>query len=208
MSPLASSAMAPASRVIAAQFGVTNPTVTALLTSMFVAGYGKLSNLVGKPHAGFLISFFKAFGPLILGPLSEVFGRVRVLQAANFWFLGMSPLKAVLPYIDTLLIAVPSFSVELRVCFCAERGGDVGIPVPIRVWRQRDSLGALSWDFLVIIESHHFLSRSGAVSWETCGEQSNAVRPSQSIRSCPSSDLLLDQYVVLGLPSGVIGDGW
>ena len=138
MSPLASSAMAPASRVIAAQFGVTNPTVTALLTSMFVAGYGKLSTLVGKPHAEILLTFFKAFGPLILGPLSEVFGRVRVLQAANFWFLGMSLLKAILPYVYTLLIAVLSFSVELWVCFCAERGGDVGIPVPIRVWRQRD----------------------------------------------------------------------
>lgn len=27
-------------------------------------------------------------GPLILGPLSEIFGRSRVLQLANLWYLG------------------------------------------------------------------------------------------------------------------------
>ena len=30
-------------------------------------------------------------GPLVLGPLSEVFGRARVLQAANLWYLGIAP---------------------------------------------------------------------------------------------------------------------
>lgn len=28
-----------------------------------------------------------AFGPLFLGPLSEIFGRVRVLQIANLFFM-------------------------------------------------------------------------------------------------------------------------
>lgn len=28
-----------------------------------------------------------AFGPLLLGPLSEIFGRVIVLQLANLWYL-------------------------------------------------------------------------------------------------------------------------
>ncbi|TBU33785.1 MFS general substrate transporter [Dichomitus squalens] len=64
MSPVSSSMMAPTSHRIAAQFGVTNETVVALLTSMFLAP-----------------------GPLILGPMSEVFGRQRVLQLANFWYL-------------------------------------------------------------------------------------------------------------------------
>ncbi|TBU49487.1 MFS general substrate transporter [Dichomitus squalens] len=67
MSPVSSSMMAPTSHRIAAQFGVTNETVVALLTSMFLGGY--------------------APGPLILGPMSEVFGRQRVLQLANFWYL-------------------------------------------------------------------------------------------------------------------------
>lgn len=29
-----------------------------------------------------------AFGPLFLGPLSEIYGRSLVLQAANMWYLG------------------------------------------------------------------------------------------------------------------------
>ncbi|KAH9929016.1 MFS polyamine transporter [Epithele typhae] len=68
LSPLSSAMMAPAGDIIAAQFGVTNSSVSALLTSIFVLGY--------------------VFGPLLLGPLSEVYGRARVLQAANFWYLA------------------------------------------------------------------------------------------------------------------------
>ena len=42
MSPVSSSMMAPASDRIAAEFGVTNQTVIALLTSIFLGGYGAL----------------------------------------------------------------------------------------------------------------------------------------------------------------------
>lgn len=34
-----------------------------------------------------MLIFPLAFGPLIFGPLSEIFGRVRVLQATNLFFL-------------------------------------------------------------------------------------------------------------------------
>ncbi|KAI0636206.1 MFS polyamine transporter [Trametes polyzona] len=68
ISPVSSSMMAPASNQIAEQFGITNTSVIALLTSVFVAAY--------------------AFGPLLLGPLSELFGRSRVLQLANMWYLA------------------------------------------------------------------------------------------------------------------------
>ncbi|KAI0329280.1 MFS polyamine transporter [Cubamyces sp. BRFM 1775] len=68
ISPVSSSMMAPASEQIAQEFGITNSSVIALLTSVFVAAY--------------------AFGPLILGPLSELFGRSRVLQLANMWYLA------------------------------------------------------------------------------------------------------------------------
>ena len=37
-----------------------------------------------------------AFGPLFLGPLSEIFGRSRVLQIANLWYLGKFAFIAVL----------------------------------------------------------------------------------------------------------------
>ena len=43
MSPVSSSMMAPASKRIAAHFNVTNPTLIALQTSMFLGGYGALS---------------------------------------------------------------------------------------------------------------------------------------------------------------------
>ncbi len=37
-----------------------------------------------------MTSYFIAVGPLVLGPLSEIYGRSRVLQIANLFFLGKS----------------------------------------------------------------------------------------------------------------------
>ncbi|KAI0751877.1 MFS polyamine transporter [Daedaleopsis nitida] len=68
MSPLSSSMMAPASERISELYGVTNTSVIALFTSIYVLGY--------------------AFGPLALSPISELYGRARVLQAGNFWYLA------------------------------------------------------------------------------------------------------------------------
>ncbi|TCD61997.1 hypothetical protein EIP91_007637 [Steccherinum ochraceum] len=67
-SPLASSMCAPASSKMAEEFGVHSIVVTEMMTSTFVLAY--------------------AVGPLFLGPLSEIFGRSRVLQLANLWFLA------------------------------------------------------------------------------------------------------------------------
>ncbi|PCH40176.1 MFS polyamine transporter [Wolfiporia cocos MD-104 SS10] len=68
ISPVSSSMIAPASDQLAEQFGITNSAVIALLTSIFILAY--------------------ALGPLFLGPLSEIFGRSRVLQLANLWYLA------------------------------------------------------------------------------------------------------------------------
>ncbi|KAJ7680192.1 major facilitator superfamily domain-containing protein [Mycena olivaceomarginata] len=59
--------IAPASPQVAAHFGITNEVVIGLITSIFVLAY--------------------AIGPLFLGPLSEIFGRNRVIQGANLWYL-------------------------------------------------------------------------------------------------------------------------
>ncbi|KAJ3980600.1 MFS polyamine transporter [Lentinula detonsa] len=67
ISPVSSSMVAPATETIAAQFGITNDVLIAMTTSIFVLAY--------------------AIGPLILGPLSEIYGRSRVLQAANMFYL-------------------------------------------------------------------------------------------------------------------------
>ncbi|KIP12227.1 hypothetical protein PHLGIDRAFT_62113 [Phlebiopsis gigantea 11061_1 CR5-6] len=68
ISPVSSSMIAPATQQIAEQFNLTSSVVIALTTSIFVLAY--------------------AFGPLFLGPLSEIYGRSRVLQAANLWYLA------------------------------------------------------------------------------------------------------------------------
>ncbi|KAI5120744.1 hypothetical protein M0805_007818 [Coniferiporia weirii] len=67
ISPVSSSMVAPATDQIAKEFGTTNTVIIAMTTSVFVLGY--------------------ALGPLFFGPLSEVYGRSRVLQITNVWYL-------------------------------------------------------------------------------------------------------------------------
>ncbi|KAG0708662.1 MFS polyamine transporter [Suillus ampliporus] len=67
ISPVSSSIIAPASLQVAAVFGIKSDVVISLTTSIFVLGYG--------------------VGPFLLGPLSEIYGRSRVLQTANAWYL-------------------------------------------------------------------------------------------------------------------------
>ncbi|KAI9706222.1 MAG: hypothetical protein M1812_008245 [Candelaria pacifica] len=67
ISPVSSSAVAPALTSIASELNITNEVELQLTLSIFVLAY--------------------AIGPLILGPLSEVYGRVPVLQLSNLFFL-------------------------------------------------------------------------------------------------------------------------
>lgn len=68
ISPVSSSMVAPAIDQVASAFGIDNDVVLALTTSIFVLAF--------------------AMGPLFLGPLSEIYGRSRVLQLSNLWFLA------------------------------------------------------------------------------------------------------------------------
>ncbi|CUS11003.1 unnamed protein product [Tuber aestivum] len=67
ISPAASSMIAPALGRIAEGFEITEEIETYMMLSVFVLGY--------------------VFGPLVLGPLSEIYGRVPVLQLANLFFV-------------------------------------------------------------------------------------------------------------------------
>ncbi|KAF9458415.1 MFS polyamine transporter [Collybia nuda] len=67
ISPISSSMVAPATTQIAREFGVTSTAIIAMMTSVFILGY--------------------ALGPLLLGPLSEIYGRSRVLQFSNLFYL-------------------------------------------------------------------------------------------------------------------------
>ncbi|KAG1744785.1 major facilitator superfamily domain-containing protein [Suillus lakei] len=60
--------VAPATDQVASTFEIDNNVINALTTSIFVLAY--------------------AFGPLFVGPMSEIYGRSRVLQLANLWYLA------------------------------------------------------------------------------------------------------------------------
>ncbi|KAF9560805.1 MFS polyamine transporter [Agrocybe pediades] len=68
ISPISSSMIAPASMQVAEDFGITSSFIIALTTSVFILGY--------------------CVGPLFLGPLSEIYGRSRVLQLSNLFYLA------------------------------------------------------------------------------------------------------------------------
>ncbi|KZV76811.1 MFS polyamine transporter [Peniophora sp. CONT] len=68
ISPVSSSMIAPAMGQLQEAFGITSTVILAMTTSVFVLAY--------------------AFGPLFLGPLSELYGRSRVLQISNMWYLA------------------------------------------------------------------------------------------------------------------------
>lgn len=59
--------VAPALTAIAKEFHITNEVESQLTLSIFVLAY--------------------AIGPLFLGPLSEIYGRVPVLQLSNLFYL-------------------------------------------------------------------------------------------------------------------------
>ena len=59
--------VAPALEDIADDFDIESDFLQAFVMSVFLLGY--------------------AAGPFVIGPLSEVFGRVKMLQISNAWFL-------------------------------------------------------------------------------------------------------------------------
>jgi len=67
ISPVSSSMVAPALTAIAREYNITNEVEQSLTLSIFVLAY--------------------AIGPLFLGPLSEMYGRVIVLQTSNLLYL-------------------------------------------------------------------------------------------------------------------------
>ena len=66
LSPMSSSVVAPSLLQIQRDFGVTNDVERQMMLSVFILAY--------------------AVGPLSLGPLSEMYGRVPVLQSAGIFF--------------------------------------------------------------------------------------------------------------------------
>jgi MFS family permease len=88
--PISSTMIAPASGQLAEHFDIHSTVLLAMTTSIFVLSYGG-NFVVLTADSIRSLQFFAviiAFGPLFLGPLSEIYGRSHVLQISNLWFLG------------------------------------------------------------------------------------------------------------------------
>ncbi|KAE8548214.1 hypothetical protein EYB25_010008 [Talaromyces marneffei] len=84
VSPLASSMFAPALTSAAADFHVTNVTLLSFSVTIYLLGY--------------------TFGPLVLAPLSEIYGRRIVLSCANWFFVVWQIGCALSPNISALIV--------------------------------------------------------------------------------------------------------
>jgi len=96
--------MAPATPNISSEFGITSSAEAALVTSIFVLAYGALS--IPLPFRTFPAELTQSLQrwvhwyaaqryistpshlslQKVLGPLSEIYGRVRVIQGSNVFF--------------------------------------------------------------------------------------------------------------------------
>ncbi|EHK46037.1 uncharacterized protein TrAtP1_013129 [Trichoderma atroviride] len=84
VSPLASSMLSPAIEYVGAEFGVTNEAILSFTVSIYLLGY--------------------SFGPLLLAPLSEIYGRRIVLSSANWFFVVWQIGCAKAPNIASLIV--------------------------------------------------------------------------------------------------------
>ncbi|KAH8830731.1 MFS general substrate transporter [Flagelloscypha sp. PMI_526] len=83
VTPLASSMMAPGLLETSKQYNIQNPTVLALTLSIFQLSF--------------------ALGPLVLAPLTEIYGRTWVLHLANIFFLLFNVGCALSPTVGSLI---------------------------------------------------------------------------------------------------------
>ncbi|KAJ5819584.1 hypothetical protein N7474_005175 [Penicillium riverlandense] len=99
ISPVTSSMIAPALQSMASDLHITDQVLSQLTLSVFVLAY--------------------AVGPLFLGPLSEIYGRVIVLQLANLFYL-----------VFNIGCGVAQTKVQMIVCrFFAGLGGSAPLAV-------------------------------------------------------------------------------
>ncbi|RMZ83010.1 hypothetical protein DV737_g1768, partial [Chaetothyriales sp. CBS 132003] len=83
LTPLASSMVAPGVPLIMEEFNTTNQTIGSFIVSIYVLGY--------------------AIGPLLLAPMSELYGRLPVYHICNIFFLIWTLACALAPNMGSLL---------------------------------------------------------------------------------------------------------
>ncbi len=95
LTPLASSMVAPGTTDILTDFRSTNATLGSFIVSIFILGY--------------------AIGPLLIAPMSELYGRLPVYHACNTLFVVWSLACAFAPNLGALL-AFRFFQGAVGVC--------------------------------------------------------------------------------------------
>lgn len=116
-----------------------------------------------------------AFGPLILGPLSENFGRARVLQSANMFFFG-APTSVFHRKLPDVLTKTHSVESGMRVC--AERSTNHGLPLPLG-FRGKRSFGSMC---PLALSCAVYLLMISSVWWRRSGRHVEPRRAWQSYR--------------------------
>ncbi|GKT55778.1 major facilitator superfamily transporter [Colletotrichum tofieldiae] len=89
-------------------------------------------NSDGPELATFVVSIYTlglAFGPLLIAPLSEVYGRVKVYHTCNVGFVGFVVGCALAPNMQSLIV-LRFFSGVFGACFMANGGGAIADMVP------------------------------------------------------------------------------
>lgn len=97
IAPMGTSMLAPALPAMGMDLGISDQTTQLIILTIFVLAY--------------------AFGPLLLGPLAEIYGRIWVMQGAS--------------------LMCPHLPPGLRIC--SEQGANAGFSVLRRFWRLRAS---------------------------------------------------------------------
>ncbi|RMZ91059.1 hypothetical protein DV736_g1697, partial [Chaetothyriales sp. CBS 134916] len=84
LTPLASSMVAPGVPLIMKEFKNTNQTIGSFIVSIYILGY--------------------AIGPLVLAPMSELYGRLPIYHICNVLFLIWTMACALAPNVEALLV--------------------------------------------------------------------------------------------------------
>ncbi|ORY16930.1 major facilitator superfamily domain-containing protein [Clohesyomyces aquaticus] len=128
--PLVSSMLAPAVQIVAEEFNTTSTTFPTFVVSIFVLGF--------------------ATGPLILAPLSEVYGRLPVYHATNVLFVAFIILCAVSKN-ASMLLAVRFLSGFVGVATIAIGPGTIADLMPpekrgraVSIWAVGTILGPMT----------------------------------------------------------------
>ncbi|PGH34121.1 hypothetical protein GX50_03084 [[Emmonsia] crescens] len=84
LTPLGSAMFAPGTAHVMSEFKTSNPELASFVVSVYLLGY--------------------AFGPLIIGPLSELYGRMYLYHACNILFIVFNIACALAPSLASLIV--------------------------------------------------------------------------------------------------------